>query len=80
MVLPGLWNAAGLEARLLPEVRLLAEPGMIVRTRYGLASWWRAVQWWWPRRRRQAVRVACCSLPKAAYYQLRGGRIVRGQG
>ena len=49
----------------------------VVRTRYGFAAWWRAVKWWWPRRRLLAAWIAVCSLPKAAYYELRGRRTIK---
>jgi hypothetical protein len=50
---------------------------MIV-TRYGLGKWWGAMRWWWERRCWLKLARVSLSLPKAIYYEARGGVVRRG--
>jgi hypothetical protein len=46
-------------------------------TWYGIGKWWGAMKWWWDRRRWTTLARTALSLPKAAYYELRGGKVRR---
>ncbi len=51
---------------------------MAVVTTYSLGRWWGAMRWWWERRLWGKLARVSLSLPKAIYYELRGGKVRHG--
>lgn len=50
---------------------------MKTTTRYGLSQWWAAINWWAERRQWGKVARASLSLPKAVYFEAKGGTLRR---